>query len=106
MSEGPITRSAEEIHNDLLSEAEQQLEEAERELEELEEGFRRMKMVEFAARGQADDIVLPNEKHLLKEFFESREDAKRKKQFWQTRLIALQKYDVQSFEKSYKYDTR
>jgi hypothetical protein len=106
MSEGSIIGSAEEIHNDLLSEAEQQLEEAERELEELEEGFRRVKMVEFAARGQANDILLPNEKHLLKGFFKSREDAKRKKQFWQTRLMALRKYDVQSFEKSYKYDTR
>ena len=106
MSKGPITRSAEEIYDDLLSEAEQQLKEAERELGELEEGFHRAKMVAFAARVQADDILLPNERRLLKEFFESREDAKRKKQFWQTRLIALQKYDVQSFEKSYKYDTR
>lgn len=106
MPEGLITRSAEEIHDELLSEAEQQLKEAERELGELEEGFRRAKMVEFAARGQADDVLLPNEKRLLKEFSQSREDAKRKKQFWQTRLMALQKYDVQSFERSYKYDTR
>ncbi len=106
MPEKPITRSAEEIHDDLLSEAEQQLKETERELGELKEGFRRVKMVGFAARGQADDIMLPNEKRFLKEFFESREDAKRKKRFWQTRLIALQKYDAQSFEKSYKYDTR
>jgi hypothetical protein len=106
MSEGPITRSAEEIHNDLLSQAEQQLKEVERELGELEDGFRRVKMVEFAARGQSDDILLPDEKRLLKEFFESREDAKRKKQFWQARLMALQEYDAQSFERSYKYDTR
>jgi hypothetical protein len=106
MSEEPITRSAEEIHNDLLSEAEQQLKEVERELSELEDGFREVKMVEFAARGQPDDILLSNEKRLLKEFFESREDAKRKKQFWQARLMALQEYDIQSFERSYKYDTR
>ena len=106
MSDNSITRSVEEIHDDLLSEAEQQLKEAERELEELEEGLRKVKMVAFAARVQADDILLPNERRLLKEFFQSREDAKRKKQFWQTRLTALQKYDVQSFEKSYKYDTR
>jgi hypothetical protein len=106
MSEGPTTRSAEEIHNDLLSEAKQQLEEAERELAELEGGFRRAKMVEFAARGQTDDILLPDEKQILKEFVQSRDDAKGKKQFWQARLRALQEYDVQSFEKSYKYDTR
>ena len=106
MPEKPIARSAEEIHSDLLSEAQQQLKEAERELGELEEGLRRAKMIEFAAREQTDDILLPNEKRLLKEFAQSRDDAKRKKQFWQARLIALQKYDVQSFERSYKYDTR
>ena len=106
MSEGPTTRSAEEIHNGLLSEAEQQLKEVERELLELEEGFRKVKMVEFAARGQTDDVMLPDEKRLLEEFLESREDAKRRKQFWQTRLVTLREYDVQSFEKSYKYDTR
>ena len=106
MSEGPMTKSTEEIHNDLLSEAEQQLKEVERELLELEEDFRRVKMVEFAARGQTDDVMLPDEKRLLEEFLESREDAKRRKQFWQTRLVTLQEYDVQSFEKSYKYDTR
>lgn len=106
MSEDPIIRSAEEIYKDLLSEAEQQLKEAERELGELEESFRRVKMVDFAARGQTDDILLPNEKRLLKEFFESRENAKRRKQFWQARLMALQEYNVQSFERSYKYDTR
>ena len=106
MPEKPMTRSAEEIYNDLLSEAEQQLKEAERELGELEEGFRRVKMVGFAARGQTDDILLPDEKRLLKEFSQSRDDAKRRKQFWQARLIALHIYDAQSFERSYKYDTR
>jgi hypothetical protein len=106
MSEGPTNRSAEEIYNDLLSEAEQQLKEAERELVELEDGFRRVKMVEFAARGQTDDILMSDERQILKEFIQSREDAKGKKQFWQARLAALQEYDIQSFEKSYKYDTR
>jgi hypothetical protein len=106
MSEGPANRSAEEIYNDLLSEAEQQLKEAERELVELEDGFRRVKMVEFAARGQTDDILMSDERQILKEFIQSREDAKGKKQFWQARLAALQEYDIQSFEKSYKYDTR
>jgi hypothetical protein len=106
MSESPSTRSAEEIYNDLLSEAEQQLKEAERELVELEDGFRRTKMVEFASRGQTDDILMSDERQMLKEFIKSREDAKRKKQFWQARLVALQEYDMRSFEKSYKYDTR
>ena len=106
MSEGPTTRSAEEIYNDLLSEAEQQLKEAERELVELENGFRGIKMVEFAARGQTDDILMSDERQILKEFIQSREEAKRMKQFWQARLMALQEYDVQSFDKSYKYDTR
>lgn len=106
MPERPTARSAEEIYNDLLSEAEQQLKEAERELGELEDSFRRIKMVEFAARRQTDDILLPEEKRLLKECSQSRNDAKRRKQFWQTRLIALRQYDVQSFERSYKYDTR
>lgn len=106
MSENLTTKSAEEIRDDLLSEAEQQLKETERELAELEEGFRTVKMIEFAARARTDDILLPNEKRLLKEFSQRRDDAKRKKQFWQARLTALQAYDVQSFERSYKYDTR
>jgi hypothetical protein len=106
MSEEPTMRSAEEIHSDLISEAEQKLKEAERELVELERRYREVKMVEFAGRGQADGIFSDDEKHFLEELSQSREDVKRKKQFWQTRLISLQNYDVQSFEESYRYDTR
>jgi hypothetical protein len=91
MSEEPTVRSDEELLEDLIKEAGQQLEEAERKLAELDEKHRKATMIHLIEKQANDEIeiLLPEEKRLLEA--DQLNEAQGRVNLWRRRLRLLRR---------------